>query len=371
MEHRALPLSDSLEAQERNVGTPATLSSCASSGTRSDPGVSFRHSGWQDNRTRIREALVRCDAPESRLEAWDGCGCDAWVLRSKTDDGRLKIASATCKDRFCVPCADSRSHRIGNRVRAQVPPAGISFLTLTLVDADLSLTELLDKLVASFRSLRQWKRWRCNVAGGVAFIELKWNAKSDRWHPHMHVVMESDFLAQAAISDEWRRITGTSFIVDIRRPKNSETVIRYVTKYGSKPLNQSFVHDEERLDEAIASLKGRHLALAFGAWRGWAMTDDDEKEEWTPIDTLASLLRREARGDPDAMAIMEQLRCTTTRAILAPTNSRAPPSEPTLEEISLASARAIASTAVNACQITLGKYWREPPSVQLALIEAK
>ncbi len=366
-----MPDSYVLEAQERNVGTPADPSSCASSGDRADPGVSFRHSGWQPNRAKIRDALERVGVAYSRLEAWDDCGRNAWVLRAKTDEGRLKIASATCKDRFCVPCADTRSARIGNRVRAQVPAEGISFLTLTLADNDLSLTELLDKLIASFRALRRWKRWVEAVAGGVAFIETKWNAKLQRWHPHIHAVMEAGFLPHGEISAEWRRITGTSFIVHIKRPRNAETVIGYVTKYGSKPLDQTFVNDAERLDEAIDAMKGRHLCLAFGAWRGWALSDDDEREEWTPIDTLASLLRREARGDPEAVSIMEQLRCTTTRAILVPTKSRAPPSVPTLEEISLANSRAIASTAVSNCQTSLGKSWREPPSVQLALMNVK
>lgn len=349
-----MPDSYSLEAQETNVRTPVGPSSCACESPPTDVGVVFRHSGWQSNRARIRAALGRCDVSASRLAAWDHCGTDAWVMRALDDEGRLKVASSTCKDRFCVPCADTRSAAIGNRIRDRVPPAGISFLTLTLADADKPLNELLDKILKSFRRLRQWKQWRARVKGGVAFLETKWNADKRRWHPHLHVIMEAEFLPQAEISDRWRAITETSFIVHIKRPQNIETVIRYVTKYGSKPLDQSFVADDERLDEAIAAMRGRHLCLVFGEWRGWALTDDDDRTEWQPIDTLASLLRREARGDPDATAIMEQLRCTTKRPLEQPVLPRAPPSEPSFEPQYLVRYRHSAADAVADCLSTVG-----------------
>lgn len=332
-------------------------------------GILFRHSGWQPDRRRIREALERSDAAQSRLDAWDGCGRDAWVLRSKDDRNRLKVASSTCKDRFCVPCANTRSAAIGNRIRDRIPHTGISFLTVTLADSELTLAEGLDKLIASFRTLRQWKRWKQCVDGGVAFIEIKWNDENNRWHPHLHAIMQAGYLPKAEIVDEWKRITKTAFIVDIKRPKNVETVIRYCTKYATKSLDQSFVANPDRLDEAITALKGRHLATTFGAWRDWVLTDDDEHEQWQPIDTLESLLRREARGDPDAIEIMETLRCSTRKAITLPKSPRAPPGTTTLEDIYLASIQRTASIAVTNCQISLGKYSREPRSVQLAFAE--
>lgn len=341
-----MPHLHSLEPQERNVGPDAGPLACGTENLVRDPDVTFRHSGWQPNRDRIRAALARSDVAQSRLEHWDGCGADAWVLRDPENAERLKIASSTCKDRFCVPCADQRSAKIGRRIRDKISATRISFLTLTLVDNDINLTGLLDKLLRSFRSLRQWPRWRTTVQGGVAFVEIKWNDNANRWHPHLHVIMEADYLPQAAIAERWHAITGTSFIVDIRRPPNVEHVIRYVTKYGSKPLDNSFVKNPDRLDEAIASLHGRHLATAFGAWRGWCLHDDDEHEKWLPVDTLSSLLRREARGDPEAIKIMEQLRCMTHKTTTTSPEPRAPPPTPTKPSQSLMNARHFATDAV-------------------------
>lgn len=354
LERCSLPDSYSLEPQETNVSTSVEPSSCGPTDLPTDVGVIFRHSGWQPNRSRIRAALDRCGVPASRIAAWDACGTDAWVLREKTKDGRLKIASCTCKDRFCVPCSDTRSAQLGNRIRDRVPEAGISFLTLTLADADKPLGELIDKIYKSFRRLRTWRLWKDRVKGGVAFLETKWNPALQRWHPHLHVIMEAAFLPQAEISDRWHRVTETSFIVHIKRPPSIEQVIRYVTKYGSKPLDQSFVADDERLDEALVAMRGRHLCLVFGSWRDWALTAVDDQTEWQPIDTLASLLRREARGDPDATAIMEQLRCQTKRPLDPPELPRAPPCPNAAEPEYLVNMRRSAAIAVADCLTTIG-----------------
>ena len=167
----------SLEAQERNVQEGANPLACAATDDLDRAAIAFRHSGWQSNRTKIRHALERTEAPASRLAAWDACGSDAWVLRSKESPERLRICSSTCKDRFCVPCADTRSARIGRRVRERVPAAGISFLTLTLADANISRADGISKLLRCFRKLRRWGVWTREVAGGAAFLEVKWKAK--------------------------------------------------------------------------------------------------------------------------------------------------------------------------------------------------
>ena len=361
-----MPSLHSLDPQERNVRLRAVGFACGPEALQTPIDVAFRHSGWQPTRARIRAGLDRSGVAQSRLDHWDGCGSDAWVLRDPENAKRLRIASATCKDRFCVPCADTRSAKIGRRIRDKVAASQITFLTLTLADSQLSLAEGLDKLIGSFRSLRQWPLWKATVAGGVAFIEIKWNEAKRRWHPHFHVIMSADYLPQKALADRWHAITGTSFIVHIKRPKNTETVIRYVTKYGSKPLDQSFVTDTDRLDEAIAALKGRHLATAFGSWRGWCLTDDDEHEKWLPVDTLSSLIRREARGDPEAIKIMEQLRCTIPMATTAEPEARAPPQLSAREASCLQDARAFAHDAVTSLHRTRSSQSKVSFSVHAA-----
>jgi hypothetical protein len=261
----------------------------------------------------------------SRLDAWDGCGRDAWVLTSPEPPERFKVVSSTCKDRFCLPCAASRSNRIARRLRDRIDGQGVSFLTLTLRDNDQPLAGLLDKLIASFRVLRQDNRWKITVAGGVSFIELKFNAEKQRWHPHVHAIMEAAWIDRNYLSKRWLEITGTSWRVDIKRAENTDHVIRYLCQYGAKPLHHGFIDDPDRLDEAIATLKGRHLCTVFGRWRDWRLTDHDQHEQWERIDTLRNLIRRERRGDPEATAIMEQLRCHNSTRTEHVNGERAPP----------------------------------------------
>lgn len=214
---------------------------------------------------------------------------------------------------------------MGRRLRDRLKKCEISFLTLTLADNDKPLSELIDKLLSSFRKLRQWPTWKRRVTGGVAFLEVKWNDAKQRWHPHLHAIIDAAYIEQKALSDRWLKITHTSFIVHIKRPRENETVIRYVTKYGSKPLDHSFVNDDQRLDEAIASLKSRHLCTVFGEWRDWRLTDDDDQQAWEPIDTLSRLIAREAGGDREAAAILEKLRCTILRETTSAPQNKSPP----------------------------------------------
>ena len=322
-----MPHSYSLVPQERNVRSDADLPSCGSDRSPAAADVAFRHSGWRLNRDRIRSALEVSGVAASRLDAWDGCGQDAWVLRSPEPPETFKIVSAKCKDRFCVPCSADRSARLSRRLRDRIGDMTVSFLTLTLADNDQPLSGLLDKLIASFRRLRSTKLWQRDVRGGVAFIELKWSAAKQRWHPHIHIIMDAEHIPQRWLSDRWLAITHTSFKVDIRRANDNEHAIRYITKYGAKPLHDGFVQDPERLLEAIATLKGRHLCTVFGDWRDWRLSDDDEHEQWERVDSLRSILRREERGDPEATRIMETLRCTTRTSTTNPANPRGPPSQ--------------------------------------------
>lgn len=348
-----MPALNRLDPQERNVH-PITGVPGYGSETSPEPlCVAFRHSGWSADRQRVRAGLARSDVPSSRLDQWDACGSGAWVLRDPDNPARYRIAASKCKDRFCVPCADDRSAKIGRRIRDKIDGRAISFLTLTLRDSGIPLTDLINKLLTSFRKLRQSARWKETVAGGVAFIEIKWNADKRRWHPHLHAIMQAGYLPKEWISERWRSITAGSFIVDIKRPRCTDDVIRYVTRYGSKPLNHSFVADPARLDEAIAALSGRHFAIVFGAWRGWCLIDDDEHEQWQRVDTLDSIIRRSSRGDPDAIAIMEALQCTIPRMTTTTTEERAPPRLVAPMSSCLRNALATACDAVAACRLTL------------------
>jgi len=275
-----------------------------------DPGIPFRHSGWARNRELVHAALVACGVSDARLNSFEVCGSETWVLRDPDDPDHYRLAGNFCHDRFCKPCAGQRSRRIAANLRKYLQPHAYRFLTLTLRSDTESLADLLNLLLRSFRTLRRTEWWRHLVRGGCGFVEIKWSQHKQRWHPHLHVILESAWLEKSLISGTWYRITGQSFIVDIRPIRDTDAAIGYITKYASKPLNNTFLARPERLQEAITALGGRRLCMTFGTWVAWKLYDLPEKNEWFPVCSLRELLNRVASGHPGATRIFNCLRNT-------------------------------------------------------------
>lgn len=273
--------------------------------------VSFRHSGWQHNRDLVRAALIRTDVPAARIDRWDLCGSNAWVVRDVADPGRLAVVASYCHDRFCRPCANQRSRIIVGNLLPRLSKKHHRFLTFTIKDDVLSLRELVDKLYRCFRRVRASKLCKKRLRGGVAFLEIKWNQATDHWHPHLHVIAEGTYIPREQLIDLWKRITGDSWNVDIRTIPDTDTVGRYVSKYASKPLSNTFVNRPEQLDDAVRVLLGRRLFTTFGTWRGWRLLEVHSDTVWESIGPLAELRSLAQAGNDRAIAILIQVGART------------------------------------------------------------
>lgn len=288
--------------------------------------VTFRHSGWTRARGLIYDALIRTAQAAARLYEFRVCGSHAYILRSLTDPDRFRLAGSSCHDRFCLPCANERSHGIAMNVIDRIIGKEVRFLTLTVRSTDESLDQLLDKLYGSFQALRRRAFWKRRVTGGIAFLELTYSAGKERWHPHFHILIEGRFIPHQQIKALWYELTGDSHIVDIRLVRSTTEAARYVTKYASKPFNNTFVNRPNRLDEAIVTLKGRKLLTTFGDWRGVTLARPVTDDAWEHIGTLADFIAYAARGDTWARHVLS----TLTDIDLQPIYARAPPQLPTL-----------------------------------------
>lgn len=273
-----------------------------------EPGVAFRHSGWARNRQLVYSGLVACGVSDARLRAFDACGTHAWVLRDPEDPNHYRLAANLCHDRFCKPCAGQRSRRIAANVREHLTTPPYRFLTLTLRSTTESLADLLDLLLFAFRRLRRTRWWRDRVRGGCGFVEIKWSEAKQRWHPHLHVIVDSEWLDKSTLSGTWHQVTGQSFIVDIRLIIDTDAAIRYITKYASKPLNNTFLARPERLQEAITALGGRRLCMTFGAWVAWTLYDLPDMKYWFPVCSFLELLGRVQNGQKGAIRVYNSLR---------------------------------------------------------------
>lgn len=236
---------------------------------------------------------------------------NAWVLRSRTNHERYKIASDRCHDRFCQPCANLRSRTIAANVRFALSGKPARFLTLTLADDNDAVEDTIRKLVSCFARLRARKLWKGTQEGGCSFVEIKRSSNADRWNVHLHVITEGKYMPHAELSKAWKAITGTSHIVDIRAVKNVDHAARYVTKYASKPMDPSVTRHAVHLQAAIKALTGRRLCTTFGTWRTMPLTAEPTEEAWEIVAPLAEILERAARGDGFSAAIITLLQGDT------------------------------------------------------------
>jgi hypothetical protein len=274
------------------------------------PTVNFRHSGWQPTRNRVWSALQDANVSDSRLANFELCGFNAWVYESAEEPGRYRVACDRCHDRFCLPCGAERSRVIAANVLERLGKAPARFLTLTLAARDEPLADTVTRLYKCFARLRTRKLWKQSVTGGVAFLEVKRSRDARHWHVHLHALVQGRYLHNHALSATWRKITGDSYVVDIRLVTSHDNATRYVAKYASKPLDPTTTRDPAALSEAIVALTGRRLCLTFGTWRGVSLTDPPDPETWTPIGPLVNILERAAAGDDDARSILATLKGT-------------------------------------------------------------
>ena len=245
------------------------------------------------------------EAPETRLTRFDSCGSNAWVLEDQSQRGHWRIACDQCHDRFCVPCARSRSLTIASNLRAKIADEPHRFVTLTLRSSHDSLHARILRLYKCFARLRRTSFWTENVTGGAAFLEIKWSNPHSSWHTHLHCLVQGRFLRQQTLSQLWLGITGDSFIVDVRLIQGHHQAVSYITKYASKPLNPSFAAQPDLLVQAVKGLHGVRLCLTFGSWRGVKLLHVPKDGDWVTIGSLKDIAAQAGQGDDRALAILD------------------------------------------------------------------
>lgn len=273
----------------------------------SGAGVIFRHSGWTSTRERVALALLDSDAPASRVLAFDRCGRRAYLLQSLHDPDVYKINSSKCKDRFCKPCARERAGRLARTLLDHTEKKELRFITLTLKTDTPNLQFELDRLYSAFQHLRRRAFWKRHVDGGAAMLEVKYNQPSERWHPHLHILVEGRYVPHTGLAAEWRHVTGDSFIVDIRAVKDNKRVTHYICKYATDPIDRSIGRSVDLLTQAIDAFQGRKSCLTFGTWRGVLLVDTDTKDAWRLVGTLDRLLWQARNGFEESIRVLASL----------------------------------------------------------------
>lgn len=156
-------------------------------------------------------------------------------------------------------------------LRSSEPSLRFSMVTLTVKNGDDLLerfthlkngvSALLKRRNHAIKGRRVQTEW-AKVRGLVGSYEV--TNKGNGWHPHVHMIaLHSERLDYSAMIDEWRRITGDSYILHVDEARNPHDpvedfleVFKYALKFSDLSPELNF--------EAYRVLSGRRLLFSAG-----------------------------------------------------------------------------------------------------------
>lgn len=246
-----------------------------------------RYGKARENALQFRDFLL--EQQEQKLaDALGDCGNYA-VFRDYFTIGQTRLAKfCTCKKHLICPlCAIRRGAKALRVYLAKVDALMAAdallrpFLITLTVKNGPDLGERYRHLAENLRVYHR-RRSRNNTSSEVlkaksAVWTFEFTNKGKGWHPHVHAVWLGYTAPDAfKLSEEWRQLTGDSYIVDVRPIDMADPVGAFceVFKYA---LKFSDLGDVERLT-AYKTLKGKRLVGSFGDLRGLDVEPADQDE---------------------------------------------------------------------------------------------
>jgi hypothetical protein len=205
-----------------------------------------------------------------------------------------------------------RANRLAANLKARLSQQAngrYRFITLTLKHTTKPLKQQIRRLYRCFKHLRHSKIWKASQSGGAHILEVKWDSKSKQWHPHLHCISEGEFIHHADLSAAWLKITGDSFIVDIRSLKDGNDAAAYVAKYVGKGVNTEVWSSTTHSVEWLLATKGLRICATWGKWRGFRlMKANNAHTDWKEVCTLDKLVAAFRNGEEWSKAVYMSLR---------------------------------------------------------------
>lgn len=217
-----------------------------------------------------------------------------------------------CKDKLCPLCAWRKELKLFNQVSKcvdvlQAQKYRFVFVTLTMRNCEATskaLQETLDDYNAAYVRLVRLNRIKRIVKGAYRAIEVTYNAETDTFHPHMHLIWvvpknyfdSHDYIKQSELCELWKQSLNIDYtpICDIRVVsgkkvnKNGKIIsfdlksaVAEACKYAIKQsdyLNHSDEVNDKVVMELVKALARRRLVSFYGVFaevRRQLNLDDD------------------------------------------------------------------------------------------------
>lgn len=275
------------------------------------------HARWKLERDAVIDALLSGSKSEVK-RAYKLQSCCAVPMVVCSSDSRVGLCVYSCRDRLCPRCSAGRSIAVARKVSAAIGcMSAPRQIELTVRHKNASLSHEIDRLMAAFRKLRKSSLWRSAVRSGVAVLEVTINEQTRCWHPHLHLVVDGDFIPQALLAKAWEDATGDSEVVWIQAVHDRDRAALYVAKYLAKSVRPSTLSSFEMRAYARA-LRGRRMLFGFGQRQSISRTlavENKESREVRPVVSLQRLMDAASRGLDSASKALTLL-CKASRTVL-------------------------------------------------------
>lgn len=250
------------------------------------------HAPHWDHRERLIGLLWA--TYEQRTRRWanrlNGCGTTAKIYVDPTAQ-KVRPWMQLCRSRLCPFCGRARVVKLRLQVhQLLVAMKHPKHLTLTYRSNDEPLADQLHTLKAAFAKMRRMPAWRKAVQGGLYSVEVTRSPATGRWHPHLHVVIDSDYLHWAIIRKMWSSVIDGGENIWIRKVDDRDRAAAEISKYVAKP--PSIVHwPNHAILNFARAIQHQRLIQTFGNTYGRTLTDDRQKPDDVPQAYTVSLPR--------------------------------------------------------------------------------
>lgn len=212
------------------------------------------------------------------------CRTRAWFIRNK-ESGKVRIAAKQCKLRWCYHCSEARQQFITHAISpwwnsAKMP----KLLTVTVKHSDSPLHEQIDFLYKAFVKLRNRKLCKSAIRGGVWFFQITYNQKTEQWHPHIHALLDAEYMDHSFLKVAWSKITQGSTIVHIRAVHNPDATLSHNARYAARPSALLSI-PEERWPDMYDAFNNRRICGSWGTAKEISLRPKkpDDSSDWESI----------------------------------------------------------------------------------------
>lgn len=206
---------------------------------------------------------------------WNTYHCSRTLILSDNDT----ITGKYCNTRWCMVCNAIRTAKHINQYTPVVKQWDEPyFVTLTLETVDsIDLQERIVTMQKVFRritNLHAQRKRRKTLdfdLKGIRKLECTHNYRSNKYHPHFHVICNCKSSAEFLVSNWIRCFSKEGIKVNSKgqdyRPANSKSLVelfKYMTKVVTKKGGNKRLIDAESLDIIFNAMKGKRTIQPFG-----------------------------------------------------------------------------------------------------------